>query len=248
MHRSLFIHIIVVNLVNINMNISLRKPNYKWSNKYNENDLIQSSTYKYICMHIEWTICHDTQGLNDYFRYVSTQRKKKDVWIFIMINLRKMNRKNIFVEWNMSDHDHLYLSFALFHLRNLTILWRCLFLCIWHWRGGVIVWIWIITTFNLPSMRWWWRTMNINYWCPWRSHNLKSNEKNMRKKTNQINIIFLFFSLRSSFFSPMILSILFFLYRSFSYIHCVCASSVIKKRQMNINIFTSWLSSRNAMN
>lgn len=148
----------------------------------------------------------------------------------------------------MSGHDHL--TFAFFHL---TMLWWCLFFCIWHWRGGVIVWIWIIATFNLPSMRWWWwRTMNINYWCPWRSHNLKLNEK----KNEESNEHYFFSSLSLFLFSYDQISLLLLshsLVLCRSYIHCVymyicvCASSVIKERQMNIDIFTSRLCSRNTM-
>ncbi len=105
--------------------------------------------------------------------------------IYIMINLHKLN-KNILLNETclivIISIEHLFYFIFL----TLTMLRWCLFFCIWHWRGGgVIVWIRIITTFNLPSMRWWWwwRTMNINYWCPWRSHNLKLNEK--RKESNE---------------------------------------------------------------
>jgi hypothetical protein len=92
----------------------------------------------------------------------------------------------------------------------------CLFFCIWHWRGGgVIVWIRIITTFNLPSMRWWWwRTMNINYWCPWRSHNLKLNEKRKESNEHYFSLILSMIKFLFSYFFSL------FLYRSD--IHCIC--------------------------
>ena len=70
-----------------------------------------------------------------------------------------------------------------------------LFRVVRHWRGGVIVRIRIITTFNLPSMYSWrgW-TMNINDWCSWCCHNLELNEKievdeesEATKRTNKWN-------------------------------------------------------------
>lgn len=60
----------------------------------------------------------------------------------------------------------------------VTCMRLVLFRVVRHWRGGVIVRIRIITTFNLPSMYWWrWRTMNINDWCSWCCHNLELNER-----------------------------------------------------------------------
>jgi len=136
--------------------------------------------------------------------------------IYIMINLYKLN-KNILLNEICQVMIICILTFVLFHLQYLTVLWWCLFFCIWHWRGGVIVRVRIITTFNLPSMRWWWwRTMNINYWCPWRSHNLKLNEKNMKKKRIK-RTLFFSFSLWSNFSSPILLFSL-----SLSFIDSLC--------------------------
>lgn len=87
--------------------------------------------------------------------------------------------------------------------------------------------------------------MNINYWCPWRRHNLKLNENEesnihdfshslsfLFSVCDQISLLFLSRSRSPSFF--------------FFIVHLnVCASSAIKERQMNINIFTSRLCSRN---
>ena len=86
--------------------------------------------------------------------------------------------------------------------------------------------------------------MNINYWCPWRRHNLKLNENeesNIHDFSHSLALVFLF--LWSNFSSLICRYCLSLLHRN--HLDDLYASSVIKERQMNINIFTSRLCSRN---
>jgi len=165
--------------------------------------------------------------------------------------------KNTLLKTNLSKTDQFRIrTCALFHRytkknKELTRWWWwwwwcCLFFWIGHWRGGVIiVWIRIITTFNLPRRRWWrWRTVNINYWCPWRSHNLKvkwkeyESEKKRKNQNEHYFSLFLFslsLSLSLSLFRSLSPSLsLLFMYE---YWLCVCVHHLWLKKDRWISAY-----------